>query len=94
VGAIESSVSLTRHSAAAALDPQNPSSHARSRRRAPPRRFAEAIGVRIQLEGVGLPTSLVQMLPYVLALIALTMSSAIAVRRMGRARRREMAPEA
>ena len=56
--------------------------------------FAEAIGVRIQLEGVGLPTSLVQMLPYVLALIALTMSSAIAVRRMGRTRHREMAPEA
>jgi general nucleoside transport system permease protein len=55
--------------------------------------FAEALGVRVQLEGIGLPPSIVQMLPYLLALLALTVSSAVAVRRMGRTRHREMAGE-
>jgi simple sugar transport system permease protein len=55
--------------------------------------FAEAFGVRLQLENVGLPPSIVQMFPYLLALFALTVSSAVSVRRMGRTRHREMAEE-
>jgi simple sugar transport system permease protein len=55
--------------------------------------FAEAFGVRLQLENVGLPPSIVQMFPYLLALFALTVSSAMTVRRVGRTRHREMAGE-
>lgn len=55
--------------------------------------FAEAIGLRLQLENVGIATSLVQMFPYVLALVALTASSAVRVRRVGRTRHREMTGE-
>lgn len=55
--------------------------------------FAEALGVRIQLENVGLPPNIVQMFPYVFALVALTFSSALQVRRVGRARHREMAED-
>jgi simple sugar transport system permease protein len=52
--------------------------------------FADALGLRLQLQGVGLPSSIIQMFPYVLALVALTLSSAVGVRRRGRARQREM----
>jgi general nucleoside transport system permease protein len=44
--------------------------------------FAEALGFRIQLEGFGLPPSLVQAFPYVLAIVVLTVSSAIRMRRV------------
>lgn len=55
--------------------------------------FAEALGVRMQLENVGLHPNIVQMFPFVFALIALTFSSALHVRRIGRMRHREMAEE-
>jgi simple sugar transport system permease protein len=45
--------------------------------------FADALGIRVQLEGFGLPTSILQMFPYILAVIALTISSAIRTRRIG-----------
>ena len=42
---------------------------------------AEALGFRIQLEGFGLPPSLLQAFPYILAIVVLTARSAIRVRR-------------
>ena len=46
--------------------------------------FAEALGLRIQLEGFGISPSIVQMFPYVLAIVVLTISSAAAMKRRGR----------
>jgi general nucleoside transport system permease protein len=46
--------------------------------------FAEALGLRIQLEGFGISPSLVQTFPYILAVVVLTISSAMAMRRRGR----------
>lgn len=37
--------------------------------------FADAIGIQVELMGTGIPTSVVSMLPYVLALVVLTVSS-------------------
>jgi len=52
--------------------------------------FADALGLRLQLQGVGLPSPILQMFPYLLALVALTLTSAVGVRRRGAARQREM----
>ena len=46
--------------------------------------FAGALGLRIQLEGFGISPSLVQAFPYILAIVALTISSYLAMRRRGR----------
>ncbi len=43
--------------------------------------FADAFGLRLQLEGLGVPSSIVQMFPYVLAIVALTASTALLLRR-------------
>lgn len=37
--------------------------------------FADAIGIRVELLGTGIPSSIISMLPYVLALVVLTISS-------------------
>ena len=39
--------------------------------------FAEAMGFRLQLEQIGLPPTVVQMFPYILAIVVLTISSAL-----------------
>jgi len=39
--------------------------------------FAEALGIRIELSGLGLPSSILKMFPYILSIIVLTVSSAI-----------------
>ena len=49
--------------------------------------FADALGLRIQLEGFGISPSLVQAFPYILAIVALTISSYLAMRRRGRRNR-------
>lgn len=46
--------------------------------------FADALGFRIQLEDLGLPPSVVQMFPYLTAIVVLTVSSALALRRQNR----------
>ena len=46
--------------------------------------FADALGLRIQLEGFGISPSLVQTFPYILAIVALTISSYLSMRRRGR----------
>jgi simple sugar transport system permease protein len=46
--------------------------------------FAEALGLRIQLEGFGISSSIVQMFPFVLAIVVLTISSSLSMRRRGR----------
>lgn len=38
--------------------------------------FADAIGIRIELAGTGIPPSIVKMFPYLLAIVALTVSAA------------------
>jgi simple sugar transport system permease protein len=38
---------------------------------------ADALGIRVQLEGFGLPPSILKMFPYVLAIVVLTISSAV-----------------
>jgi general nucleoside transport system permease protein len=43
--------------------------------------FADAFGIRLQLEGVGVPSPIVQMFPYVLGIVALTVSTAWLLRR-------------
>jgi general nucleoside transport system permease protein len=43
--------------------------------------FADAFGLRLQLEGSGVPPSIVQMFPYGLAIVALTASTALLLRR-------------
>ena len=45
--------------------------------------FAEALGIRVQLEGFGLPPSLLQTFPYILAIVVLTVSSAVRTRKAG-----------
>jgi len=47
--------------------------------------FADALGIRIQLEQFGLPPSILKMFPYVLAITVLTISSAVRLRRRGMA---------
>lgn len=37
--------------------------------------FADAVGIQVELMGTGVPTSIVSMLPYILALVVLTVSS-------------------
>jgi simple sugar transport system permease protein len=46
--------------------------------------FAEALGLRIQLEGIGLSPAIVQMFPYILAVVVLTISSGLNLRRRGK----------
>jgi simple sugar transport system permease protein len=53
--------------------------------------LAEALGLRIQLSDVGLPTNVVQMVPYVLAIVAISLACALRMRRAGATRRREVA---
>lgn len=43
--------------------------------------FADALGFRIQLEAFGLPPTLLQMFPYVLAIVVLVAASAVSLRR-------------
>lgn len=43
--------------------------------------FAEALGIRIELAGVGLSSQIIQMFPYILALIVLTISAFVRARR-------------
>ena len=43
--------------------------------------FADAIGFRFQLEGFGLPPSIIRIFPYLLAIVALTFSTAIRTKR-------------
>lgn len=45
--------------------------------------FADAIGIRIQLESIGIPPSVVKMFPYILAIIVFTIGSAARRRRHG-----------
>lgn len=44
--------------------------------------FADAFGIRLQLEAIGLPPSIVKMFPYVFAIIVLTVGSAMRRRKM------------
>ena len=46
--------------------------------------FAEALGLRIQLEGLGVSPSIVQMFPYILAVVVLTISSGLNLKRRGK----------
>lgn len=50
--------------------------------------LAEAVGLRIQLSSLGLPPDVVQMVPYVLAIVAITITCAARMWRQGSARRR------
>ncbi|MBS4208212.1 ABC transporter permease [Bacillus sp. FJAT-50079] len=43
--------------------------------------FADALGIRIELEGIGLSPSILKMYPYILAIIVLTISAAIQKKR-------------
>lgn len=43
--------------------------------------FADAVGIQVELMGTGIPTSIVSMLPYILALVVLVISSVTAKRR-------------
>lgn len=53
--------------------------------------LAEALGLRVQLSDVALPPDVVQMIPYVLAIVAISVTCGIRMWRMGSARRREVA---
>jgi simple sugar transport system permease protein len=46
--------------------------------------FAEALGLRIQLEGFGISPAIVQMFPYILAVVVLTISSGLNLKRRGK----------
>lgn len=52
--------------------------------------LAEALGLRIQLSDTGLPTNVVQMVPYVLAIVAISLACALRMRRHGIVKRREV----
>lgn len=52
--------------------------------------FVESFGDSLQLTGAAIDPEVIQMLPYILAVIALTISTAIMVRRKANARQREM----
>lgn len=52
--------------------------------------FVEAFGDSMQLSGANVNPEILQMLPYILAIVALTISTAVVVRRKGKARQREM----
>lgn len=43
--------------------------------------FADALGIRIEIQNTGLPPSLLKMFPYILAIVVLTVSSAIRQKR-------------
>ena len=43
--------------------------------------FADAVGIQVELMGTGIPTSIVSMLTYILALVVLVISSVTAKRR-------------
>lgn len=43
--------------------------------------FADALGYRLQLQNVGIPPKIIQMFPYILAIIVLTVSSIIRSRK-------------
>jgi simple sugar transport system permease protein len=53
--------------------------------------LAEALGLRVQFSDLALPPSVVQMVPYVLAIVAITITCAIRMWRLGSARRQEVA---
>ncbi|MEV6927592.1 ABC transporter permease [Dactylosporangium sp. NPDC051485] len=53
--------------------------------------LAEALGLRVQLSSIALPPNVVQMVPYVLAIVAISVTCAIRAWRLGAARRREVA---
>ena len=43
--------------------------------------FAEALGIRIEISGLGLPPSILKMFPYILAVLVLTISSGMSMKR-------------
>jgi simple sugar transport system permease protein len=52
--------------------------------------FAEALGNALQVSGVGINPNLLQLVPYVLAVVALSASTLTVARRRGKARQREV----
>ncbi|MBB3043098.1 ABC transporter permease [Nocardioides soli] len=52
--------------------------------------LAEALGLRMQLSDLALPPDIVEMVPYVLAIVAISITCAIRMWRLGSTRRREV----